>query len=123
MDNLVIKRTKTTPEIIFDQNSNILKIAGESYPENSAGFYAPVFEWLEKYLKSAPKFVFEFYMIYFNTSSSKAIMDIIDLLDDYYIKTKNVELKWFYDEGDDDIQESGEEFTEDLEIPCQIIEK
>ena len=50
MDNLIIEATKYTPKILFDAKNHLLEITGETYPENTAEFYAPVFKWLEGYI-------------------------------------------------------------------------
>ena len=121
MDKFIIRATKTTPALNFDPAIGVLTISGESYPENSADFYAPVFAWLNKYIESKGSFVFHFKMVYFNTSSSKAILDIIDLLENYYKNNGQVELIWHYEEDDEDIMESGMEFTENLKMPSKIV--
>lgn len=121
MDKFIIRATKTTPSVNFDPEIGVLTISGESYPENSADFYAPVFSWLNKYVEAKSSFVFHFKMVYFNTSSSKAILDIIDLLENYYQKNGPVELIWHYEEDDEDIMESGMEFTENLKMPSKIV--
>ena len=120
MEKLYISPEKTTPEINFDPKMGILSVSGESYPENSAAFYAPVFDWLYNYLSTKPEFEFYFKMVYFNTSSSKAILDIIDILEKYHENNGKVKLIWYHDEDDEDIMESGEEFTEKLNMPCEI---
>jgi hypothetical protein len=122
MDNLFIAGTKTTPTVNFDFNNGILLISGESYPENSAAFYNPVFEWLNKYIACNKQIYFNFKLVYFNTSSSKAVMDIIDLLENYHNSGGKVELSWHYEENDEDIMDSGTEFTENLKMSCKLVE-
>jgi hypothetical protein len=122
MNNLSITSSKTTPEVDFNFDSGILNISGESYPENSADFYSPVFEWLNMYINKTKPVIFNFKLHYFNTSSSKAIMDIIALLENYYLKGGKVSLNWYYEVDDDDIMDSGLEFTENLKMPTKIIE-
>ncbi|MBX3044794.1 MAG: DUF1987 domain-containing protein [Candidatus Kapabacteria bacterium] len=121
MENLYISPDKTTPEVDFNSVTNILKISGESFPENSSGFYDPVFKWLREYTAGKPSFTFEFKMVYFNTSSSKAILDLITILEEYHNSGGNVKLIWHYEEDDDDIMESGQEFTEKLNLHCELI--
>ena len=53
---LEIEATSSTPRIGYEDETHTLSISGESYPENSFEFYAPVFEWLTKTLESAPLF-------------------------------------------------------------------
>ncbi len=80
MDILKIEPTKNTPEVILDSNADLLSIKGESYPENTSKFYAPIFSWLSEYLSTAKgqEIKIEILVEYFNSSSSKALIDIFD---------------------------------------------
>ncbi len=114
MDNLTIKATKHTPNVSFD--ADILEFQGESYPENMALFAGPIFAWLEEYLEHQGEqtFTVNIALTYFNSSSSKMLLDLFDRLDEEVKnKGKNIIVNWIYD--DDDTEEFGEEFQEDLE--------
>lgn len=126
MNNLSIEKTKFTPEVLFDSESGQLKIRGESYPENTATFYKPVFEWLKEYFNNTKtdrtKVIIELY--YFNSSSSKVLMNLFEELDNAGEKGKEIVVEWLYDPEDEDSLEFGEEFAEDVEhIDFQIIPK
>ncbi len=117
MENLTIKATKYTPEVEFDYDKNELSIKGESYPENTAEFYAPIFSWIRNYLASEhqneTKVNFE--IIYFNSSTSKVFMDFFDLLDQKAEEGFPIIVNWRYIQEDDNMLEYGEEFKEDVE--------
>lgn len=121
MKELLIHPTKTTPKVDFNYQSGVCEMSGESYPENSSEYYRPIFDWLASYMKERRPLEFNFKMIYFNTSSSKSILDIIDLLEEYHAGGNKVVLNWFFETDDDDIEDSGREFTEDLSLPINII--
>ncbi len=121
MNDLIIKAGKTTPEINFNFQSGVLFISGESYPENSKEFYAEVFAWLKSFIELKRKLNFNIKFTYFNTSSSKIILDIIRLLNEYCINDGDVVLNWHYEEDDEDIYESGTEFTDGLKLKCNYI--
>ena len=126
MQTLEIIATKSSPEIIFNAQTNTLSIVGESYPENTAQFYEPVFEWLDEYLTelSDQQVTFNMELIYFNSSSSKALMDIFDILEEASDDGKNIVLNWIYDEENDAALEYGEEFAEDIEtLTFNLVEK
>ncbi len=118
MDKLIIEPSKYTPSVVFDPNAHILEIKGESYPENTSKFYEPVLDWLESYIgelgKNDPVTV-NFGLIYFNSSSSKVIMDFFDMLEEAVENGTKVVVNWYYDETNETIQEYGEEFKEDIE--------
>lgn len=122
MTSLVIEGTKTKPYVNFDADSGKLLIGGESYPENAIEFYKGIQEWLKSYLSEnkEKEIEFNFKMVYFNTSSSKAILDILDVLDRHHENGGNIKVVWQYEEDDEDIQESGEEFADGLSLPYEI---
>ena len=117
MEAFVREKTKSTPWIRFDPQNHSLEIKGESYPENSAKFYSPMLEWLETYLQSVdnqPIHV-DMELIYFNSSSSKILMNFFDMLEDAAQRGVPVSVDWKYDQDNDIALECGEEFQEDLE--------
>ena len=117
MDTIKIEATNTTPEVHFDFSANHLYLRGESHPEDVTTFYQPILDALEDYLSAlgsgACRFDFEF--IYFNSSSAKIVMTIMDRLDEAAESGSAVHVRWFYDDEDDTMLELGEEFGEDLE--------
>ncbi len=126
MENMEIAATKSTPAIHFDVQTHVLSMAGESYPENTSQFYAPVYRWLEECLDSLEEqqLVFNIELIYFNSSSSKVLMDLFDLLEDASEEGKNITVNWVYDEENDSALEYGEEFAEDMEeLTFNLVEK
>jgi hypothetical protein len=117
MENLHIAATKSSPEIHFDCEQRILEIKGESYPENTAAFYAPVLSWIEVYLDSLKQQDVRVNMeiIYSNSSSSKVLMDFLELLDEAASKGNSITVNWIYHVENEGALEAGEEFREDLE--------
>ena len=126
MENLLIEATKYTPLISFDHDTNILEIKGETYPENTAEFYSPVFDWLNLYLNQLQEqqVTVNMEIIYFNSSSSKVLMDLFDHFEEAVIEGKKIVINWFYDKEDESTLEYGEEFQEDLEVlKLNLVEK
>lgn len=116
MENLTIEPTRFTPEIVFNSENGELVIKGESYPENTSEFFKPVFAWLDDYLKSAAEKTtnVDIELYYFNSSSSKVLMNLFERLDDAAENGKTINVNWIYEEDDEDSREFGEEFAEDL---------
>jgi len=118
MKNWTTEATKHTPEVSFNAESDTLIMKGESYPEDVAEFAEPIFEWLEKYLEQLADqtFTVNIELTYFNSSSSKMLLDLFDRLEEEVIDNgKNIIVNWIYDEENDTAEEYGEEFGEDLE--------
>src|SRR4051812_35054536 len=121
MRKLFVEPTKTTPKISFDAGG-VLEIIGESYPENAMLFFKPVFDWLKDFIAETNTGIkFNFKLEYFNTSSSKCILNIMELLEQAYQAGRPVELNWYYKVNDDDILESGQEFAEDISLPFNFL--
>ncbi len=126
MDNLMIEKTQSTPYIYFNRATNELILKGESFPENSAKFYAPVLEWLKEYISTLEneKVMMQFEIIYFNSSTSKVFMTIFDMLQAEVEKGRNFSVLWLCDAENETAVECGEEFKEDLEsLPFDIVLK
>ena len=120
---LNISGTEDTPEIKFNSASNEFHISGRSLPEDVTSFYKPVFEWLDAFLSTtSQKSVFKFKLEYFNTASSKIILDILMKLEEVKEERgSDITVEWFYDESDDDMLEAGEEYKDLVELPFHII--
>lgn len=122
MDVIKIKGTDDTPSVTLDSASNVFEIAGRSLPEDVASFYNPILEWLDKYTQSAnPKTVFNFKLVYFNTASSKLLLDILMKLEELSKTGKEVLVKWHYSEDDEDMKEAGEEYADIVDVPFEQI--
>jgi hypothetical protein len=117
MEILNLEGTEDTPKIILDSKNGIFEISGRSLPEDTAEFYGPVLEWLERYGEGPnPETKFVFKLEYFNTASSKLILDILSKLED----VDNSKVMWYYNEDDEDMEEAGQEFSELVEIPFEF---
>jgi len=122
MDPLIIEESIKTPTISFDSGSGVLEIKGKSIPENSLEFYKPVFEWLDQYSASpASQTVFRVHLEYFNTSSSKCILDIFRKLESVSLRGNNVKVHWFYEADDEDMMEAGDDYQALVKIPFELI--
>ena len=121
MSNLIINDSIKTPTVVFDI-TGILEIKGKSIPENSLEFYRPVFEWLDIYSQSpAPKTELKISLEYFNTSSSKCLLDILRRLETINLSGKSaVKVLWFYDADDEDMMEAGEDYQALVKIPFEL---
>ncbi|MEA2103467.1 MAG: DUF1987 domain-containing protein [Candidatus Cloacimonadota bacterium] len=122
MKDINIEKTKYSLEVITDEENGIVKMSGASYPENAIEFFEPIIRWLNEYIEEVgEKLIMELKITYQNTSSSKMILDMIYILEDYFEAGGDVKVIWFYEEDDEDIYETGEELMEDFELPFKII--
>lgn len=117
MEIINLEGTEDTPKIILDKTNKIFEISGRSLPEDSADFYQPVLEWLREYAKDPlSETIFDFKLEYFNTASSKLILDILTALEDI----ENTKIQWYFYEDDEDMEEAGEEFSELVDVDFEL---
>jgi hypothetical protein len=122
MEVLHTEATEDTPEIILNKEKELFEISGRSLPEDVNTYYEPVLEWIEEYSKNPnPRTIFKFRFLYFNTASSKIILDILTIFEEMIEEKHNVLVRWYYPEKDEDMQDAGEEYAEMVEVPFEFI--
>jgi hypothetical protein len=117
-----IPATTSSPEIIFSETDHTLSIYGESYPENSFTLFEPLFEWLQNELPKYKKLSLKVNISYMNSSSTKCMLDILDILDNAFQEGTEVAVIWSCEKDNERALELAEEFREDLKLPFEIIE-
>ncbi len=120
MDNIVLQPSPKTPSVNFDGAAGILELKGRSIPENSLEFYRPLIEWVEKYATvSKPETNVHIQLEYFNTSSSKCLLDLFKRLETI---SNKVVINWYYEQDDEDMLEAGEDYEAIINVPFKMIE-
>lgn len=113
MESVSLQATAKTPSIDFNPDQGMLEIRGRSNPEDSRVFYKPLIAWCEEYAHNPrEKTVVDVQLEYFDTSSSKGLLDLIKRLKTIKELHKDVEVIWHYDSDDEDILEAGENFED-----------
>ena len=122
MEDFYIKSTSKTPYMNF-QIAGIFEITGRSIPENSIEFYKPLLEWLDSYSlrKTIPSTHLQIRLEYFNTSSSKCLLEIFKRMEGIAKNSSPTKISWQYEEEDEDMKELGEDFKEILQIPVELV--
>jgi hypothetical protein len=122
METIKIQGTEDTPKIMLDAENEIFEISGRSLPEDVSSFYEPVLNWLNEYAESPNgKTVFNFKLTYFNTASSKLLLDILMKLEEMHEKGQEVLIRWHYPEDDEDMAEAGEEYSDIVDVPFEQV--
>lgn len=123
MTEYFLEGSTKTPEIRLNGNTGVFEFFGRSIPEISFEFYAPMFSWLENYCRN-PKPSTEVHtkFEYFNTSSSKSILDFFKVLEALHEAGHSaVNIKWYHAHDDDAMHEAGEEYKMLVKVPFEII--
>ena len=114
---IIIDPTSVTPYVMLDTSAEIFEIKGRSSPENSIQFYQKVLDSLEEYAVSGgDEFTANIAFEYFNTSSSKCLFDVFKRLGKIESSGKTITINWYYEEGDDDMMEAGEDYSDLLDL-------
>jgi len=123
MESISIEGTPKTPTVNMNPESGVIDIKGRSIPENSIEFYKPIVDWLENYGGNANELTtVNIQLEYFNTSSSKCILDVFKKLEAIKKDRNDVIINWYYEEDDEDMLEAGEDYESIIRVPFKMIE-
>jgi SiaC family regulatory phosphoprotein len=124
MENLEIKGESGVyfiPEVKLNASSGICEISGESYLEDTDEFYNTIINWLESYITQVKQaLTFNFRLTYFNTSSSRSILNVLRVLKRYQDISSSVTINWYYPEDDDSIAEEAEDYMKDTGLKINM---
>jgi SiaC family regulatory phosphoprotein len=117
MENLHIPGSDRAPAVDFDFAAGLLTLRGESYPEDASRVFGPIFTALDAFLPQAKgrRVIFDMELIYFNSSSAKALMTLFLKLDQAGAQGVEIIVNWRFLADDETMIEFGEDFSEDLE--------
>jgi hypothetical protein len=115
--------THQRPTVVIDIEKGFFEISGSSIPENPLDIFNPIFDHVNRYLESPqPVTELNFRLDYFNTSTSKLMLDMIHKMEALKDKEEyTVNINWYYRDGDDDMMEIGEDFANLCKLPIEII--
>ncbi len=115
MFKLEKEKTVSTPYILIDEERGYMTFEGESFPENVIRFYSDITDWIYDYLKSSfQAFTFDCKLVYFNSSTSKFLLNIFTAMDEAAAEGKRVIVNWTCDSHNEIIIECAEAFAEDF---------
>lgn len=123
MENLNLEGSAKTPTVSFDNSNGKLELKGRSIPENSIEFYKPLNDWIDNYAANPQaETVVDVKLEYFNTSSSKCILDLFKQLEKLNQQNTQVKINWYYEEDDEDMAEAGEDYDAIIDLPFKMVE-
>jgi len=125
MENLSIKGshgTFFTPTVNFSA-SGVCEISGESYLEESFEFYDGLIKWIDSYFEEGAKSIeLSFRLTYFNTSSSRAILDLLTSLKRHQDSGQDVTVNWYYPDPDnDEMKMEAEDYIDETGLEINLI--
>ncbi|MBX2973387.1 MAG: DUF1987 domain-containing protein [Flavobacteriales bacterium] len=123
MDPLLeLSATEKTPAVTIDAARGLFSLTGCSIPENADRFYSPIQDMAERYAgQPAPRTTLRVELTYFNSSSSKYLLDLMKLLSDLHASGRSsVTVEWWHAKDDLDMKEAGEDYRSLLDIPLKL---
>lgn len=122
METISIEATDETPAVTLNAESNTFDFSGKSLPEDVSTFYNPILDWFDAYsLNPNDETKVDFKLTYFNTASSKCILDILMKLEEISEAGNSVTINWHYQEDDEDMEEAGEEYADIVDIEFDMM--
>jgi len=122
MEVISIKGTQETPEVLLDGSKGIFEISGKSLPEDVKEFYNPLLKWFDEYSKAPnPQTILKIKMDYFNTASSKMILELFEVVKKVHSGGHDTIIEWYYQEDDEDMQDAGQDYSDLVEMPFKLI--
>lgn len=130
MKKLNIDATLKSPKVIFDPENFLYEMEGNSRPENVRDFYYPIIDTLKEYFEEQynkeninqnKSFKFNFKLDYFNSSSAKFISDILVIVKKAVENGIDIKIYWYFEDGDEDMKEVGEDFSDMISFPFNYI--
>ena len=120
--HLLIQKTLNTPFIKFEDG--VLVISGRSIPENAISFFEPLFKFIADYTKKPyPLTEVNVLLEYANSSTNRSLMTVFTLLEKIYENGNNVNVNWYFENGDELMSELGNDFKTILRLPFSVNEK
>ena len=124
MDNITasvfqIDGNTSRPTVIFNATTGQFRLLGRSILENSIRFYEPILKWIEQYIKQpAEKTEFHMELEYFNTSTSKYLLQIMQLFEQLFEAGADVTFVWYY--ADEDMLDLGNDYQQIVKLPFEF---
>ncbi len=123
MQDLFLKKTFNSPEVEFTAETGELNMEGRSIPEDPGEFFERLISWVNEYFLSPADITrFSIKLEYINSGSSKYMLELLRIMKINHDAGKQVQVRWYYEEGDESIQELGQHYEQTVQIPFEHIE-
>ena len=110
MESIYVDATDYLPLIDFSTDGR-LKLEGKAIPEDAVRVFNPLIDFIDEL--AVESVLFDINLYYFNTATSKKLMEMLRHLDANN-KIGHIQVNWHFEEGDDDSVETAEIYEESL---------
>lgn len=120
--SLFIKGNDISPQVYFDVNKCIYEISGRSMSVSAISTFQTVLDWVANELPGITNsFTLALKFQYLNSSSSKMVGVLLSDLETQYLSGKVIDVEWYFDNDDEDIQALGDEFVSSKKMLIKLI--
>jgi len=117
MGSFLEKYSHNLPIINIDLKKGVFDFSGISNVEN-VNVFEPTFDMIKRYLENpAPNTQLNFRFEYFNTATSRLLMEVFEMFERLYNKGNEVIVNWYYQKEDIDTKDSGVLYEELCSLP------
>ncbi len=123
MSDQVKYESRKTPFLLLDQKSGLVELKGSSLMEDTHTFYDPVMEWIYDYVKHPKDTLVNIDLEFFNSASAKILLLMLKTLSKIQKEGHVLTVNWHYDEDDEDIRDSGYDFSTMSKVKFNLVKK
>ncbi len=117
-----IEATIDTPKVILDIEKSTFLIEGASYPEDAYDVYDTILDWLRTDETSYNgELICHFKFNVLSSASRKMVYEVLLELEKEQNSKGNISIFWHYEKFDEDMKEVGEDFSELVNIPFNLL--
>ena len=117
-----VEATIDTPKVVLDIEKSTFLIEGASYPEDAYDVYENILGWLRSTEASYNgELVCHFKFNVLSSASRKLVYEILLELEKAHETNKNILIHWHYEKFDEDMKEVGEDFSELVNLPFNLL--
>lgn len=120
-NNLCIKKTNISPEIISDINLSTIYIKGDSLLDNPSEFYNKVEQFIKQSLFKNNKIYLNFTLENFNTATEQILLELFQSIEPFYKNGSDCYITWNIPLKDSVFVEVADDLLQSTTLPYNII--
>ena len=109
-------------EILLNTEEKLLQLSNRSISPDPELIFNPLIDILNVYFGSNDKLICKIKLEYFNSSSARSLLNLLQRLESQHKKGFKISVMWYHTVDDDDSREFGEDLQELITLPVDIIE-
>ena len=111
----------TLPSVNFDEVAGKLEIKGRSIFGSPEEFYTELNDYIDVYANYPSDLDVTMDLEYFNTPTARCLVNFFKSCKKVIEKGAKLKINWIVDEDDTDMQEAGEDFSEIIKHPFDVV--